>query len=215
MTCWPASVLIELRGRPASVSVSHLGINAAEMLARLMMELRQAVFDLNRDNNAPWDRYPSPNQFVVHRLSSAGEPLTVPERASASAYVTFTPPATPGEMRALLETVGAQFSERFQLPFKPVFDWSGFVAKPVFSEAEDLERTISSAAKNAASAMEFGPSTGTSDMRHFAARGIPCVLFGPGRGFNPHRPDERYDLGSLPIMLSVLLGTVTRWCAGA
>jgi acetylornithine deacetylase/succinyl-diaminopimelate desuccinylase-like protein len=27
-------------------------------------------------------------------------------------------------------------------------------------------------------------------MRHFAKRGIPCLLYGPGCGFNPHRVDE-------------------------
>ena len=85
---------VELRGLPASVSVSHLGLNAAEMLARLMLELRQVVFDLNDANTAPWDRYPTPNQFVVQSLNAAGDLLTVPVRAMGSAYLTFTPPAT-------------------------------------------------------------------------------------------------------------------------
>jgi acetylornithine deacetylase/succinyl-diaminopimelate desuccinylase-like protein len=61
--------------------------------------------------------------------------------------------------------------------------------------------------------MEFVPSTGTSDMRHFAARGIPCVLFGPGRGFNPHRANEHYYLDDLPKMTTLLLGMIERWCA--
>lgn len=206
---------IELRGRPASVSVSHLGLNAAEMLARLMLELRQAVFDLNIKNLAPWDRYPSPNQFVVQSLSAAGEPLTVPVKATGTAYLTFTPPATIGEIRALLETTAAKFSDRVNLPARPLFDWSGFMAEPISSGSAELERTICAAAKaGSIGEVTFGPSTGTSDMRHFAARGIPCVLFGPGRGFNPHRSDERYDLSSILPMLGLLIRTVTQWCSG-
>jgi acetylornithine deacetylase len=206
---------IELRGLPASVSVSHLGLNAAEMLARLMLELRQAVFDLNIKNIPPWDRYPSPNQFVVQSLSAAGEPLTVPVKATGSAYLTFTPPATVDEIRTLLEATAAKFSDRFNLSARPIFDWSGFMAEPVSSASAELERAIGAAAKDGGMGeVTFGPSTGTSDMRHFAARGIPCVLFGPGRGFNPHRPDERYDLSSILPMLGLLIRTVTQWCSG-
>lgn len=201
---------IELHGRPASVSVSHVEVNAAEMLARLMLELKQTVFDLNRGNKAPWDRYPSPNQFVVQSLHSAGDPLTVPERAVGSAYVTFTPPATLRDVQTLLETTAVRFSERFRLPAMPIFDWSGFAAEPVFSRSAELEGAIAVAAQESGiGQVAFGPSTGTSDMRHFAARGIPCVLFGPGRGFNPHRQDECYDLGSISPMLRLLVRTVT------
>ena len=47
---------IELRGRPASVSVSHLGINAAEMLARLMLELRKQCSTLMPATKLPGTR---------------------------------------------------------------------------------------------------------------------------------------------------------------
>ena len=115
----------------------------------------------------------------------------------------------------MLEATAAKFSDRFNLPERPIFDWSGFMAEPVFSVSAELERAIGVAAKESGmSEVTFGPSTGTSDMRHFAARGIPCVLFGPGRGFNPHRPDERYDLSSIPPMVGLLIRTVIQWCSG-
>jgi hypothetical protein len=61
-------------------------------------------------------------------------------------------------------------------------------------------------------ALQFGPSTGISDLRHFANRSIPCMLYGPGRGFNPHRPDEHYYLADLPISMKFYLDFVSRWC---
>jgi acetylornithine deacetylase/succinyl-diaminopimelate desuccinylase-like protein len=68
------------------------------------------------------------------------------------------------------------------------------------------------ARKNGIVDVRIGPSTGTSDMRHFARRGIPCVLYGPGRGYNPHRPDEHFLLDDLPVMMKVYLDAVVEWC---
>ena len=60
--------------------------------------------------------------------------------------------------------------------------------------------------------IEVGPSTGLSDMRHFAALGTPCLLYGPGTGYNPHRPDERYHLTDLPRMDPFYVALARRWC---
>ena len=73
----------------------------------------------------------------------------------------------------------------------------------------EIEAVIARAAKVP---IAFGPSTGTSDMRHFVQRGIPCVLFGPGRGYNPHRADERFELASLVEMTDLLTDVVLEWC---
>jgi acetylornithine deacetylase/succinyl-diaminopimelate desuccinylase-like protein len=49
-------------------------------------------------------------------------------------------------------------------------------------------------------------------MRHFGKRGIPCLLYGPGRGFNPHRADEHFLLDDLPRMMKVYLDMIDAWC---
>jgi acetylornithine deacetylase len=204
---------IEMAGRPASVSVSHMGTNAAEMLAQLLLDLRAAVFDLNARNTAPWTVFPSPNQFSTVALRCDEAPLTVPAVASAVCYATFTPPMTIAGFRSLAERVGREFAGRHHLSREPAFDWSGFAAEPVASESSALEHAIQAAAANVMDQqVSFGPSTGTSDLRHFAARGIPCVLFGPGVGYNPHRADEHFHLDSLSSTVRVLLHAVSRWC---
>jgi acetylornithine deacetylase/succinyl-diaminopimelate desuccinylase-like protein len=60
--------------------------------------------------------------------------------------------------------------------------------------------------------IDVGPSTGTSDMRHFSLAGIPCMLYGPGNGYNPHRPDEHYYLDDLPRIILFYLAFVNGWC---
>jgi acetylornithine deacetylase/succinyl-diaminopimelate desuccinylase-like protein len=59
------------------------------------------------------------------------------------------------------------------------------------------------------------PSTGTSDLRHFAKRGIPGVLYGPGRGVNPHRAGERYELADLAPMIRFFVELAAEWCGHA
>jgi acetylornithine deacetylase len=207
-------LVITVKGRPASVSVSHVGINAAEMLASLLLEMRQAILARNAANEAPWTRLPSPNQFVVQSLQAQGAPLTVPAAAMAQAYITFTPPARLADIRAILLAVAEEFARKNELPEPPALDWSGFATEPVTSRSAELVAAINEAARRQGmDEIDFGPSTGTSDLRHFVDLGIPCVLYGPGMGFNPHRANEHYHLESLPKMVKLLLDLITEWTA--
>jgi len=196
-------------GRPASVSVSHMGVNAAELLSELVLEIRSAVFALNGQNAAPWTQYPSPNQCSVVALNCPEATLTVPPAASATCYATFTPPRTLAEFRQVVSDEVKRFAARHRLERLPEVDWRGFATEPVRAPAAALESAISTAAGQA---IPFGPSTGTSDLRHFAARGVPAVLFGPGVGQNPHQANESVSLASVANTTEVLARTIDAWC---
>jgi acetylornithine deacetylase len=208
---------IALQGKPASVSVSHLGANAAEMLSRLLLHLRDAFHRLNAERQPPWTEFPSPYQFVIHGMSADAPRFSVPVAARARCFATFPPPATTASMRAFLEDESARHAQLNGYPDLPVFAWDGFTAEPVRCATDELRRLLRDAARrNGIPEVRIGPSTGTSDMRHFAKRGIPCVLYGPGRGFNPHRPDEHFLLDDLPFMTKLYLNMIVSWCnAGA
>jgi acetylornithine deacetylase len=95
----------------------------------------------------------------------------------------------------------------------PQFVWDGFTAEPVGAATDEFRALVRQIAqRHGIAEFRIGPSTGTSDMRHFAKRGIPCLLYGPGRGFNPHRPDEHFLLDDLPFMMKVYLDMVVDWC---
>ena len=204
---------LRLAGQPASVAVSHVGINAAEMAARLLLRLRDGVFALNADRMPPWTRFPSPFQFVIHKFMSVGALKTVPAEAWAQCYLTFPPPYTLAATRTFLEEAAEQFAREQSLPTAPAFNWDGFATEPVRSATNEFEAHLqASAAALCLPPIEVGPSTGTSDLRHFVSAGIPCLLYGPGAGFNPHRPDEHYHLDDLPLMVHIYLNVIQSWC---
>jgi acetylornithine deacetylase len=205
---------VSVTGRPASVSVSHLGINAAEVLAQLVLDLREAVFALNAGRADPWTRFPSPYQMVIHALDSTGEPNTVPAAASGRCYVTFPPPYDLGRMTQFVRDRVAAFAARQGLPISPAIQFDGYAADPVRSPRSDLDRALQAAVvASGLPPVDIGPSTGTSDMRHYVAEGTECLLYGPGAGFNPHRADEHFRLEDLPRIVLVLLNLVLVWCA--
>jgi acetylornithine deacetylase len=203
---------VKVSGRPASVSVSHMGLNAAEALFELLLRLRCDVLALNEGRPAPWTQFPSPNQFSTQSVSSVDRPLTVPDHAEAQCYMTFTPPHTVQSMRRRIEDAVQQFAAQRGVPAIAV-QWEGcFFTEVVDSNATALENAMQIVAQSLGRPpLRFVPSTGTSDMRHFVARGIPCILFGPGRGFNPHRADEHFHLEDLNWMTAMLLGIVRHW----
>ena len=204
---------LNVKGKPVSVSVAHVGANAAEMLAGLVLHLKQTVLGLNPDRREPWTRFPSPNQFVVQSFHCDEVQLTVPDKADAVLYAMFTPPHTLRSMVELIEQEAAKYATAHEWPFAPVFDWAGFAAEPVKSSAGKLEALVARhAATQGIEAIDFGPSTGTSDMRHFCSHNIPCLVYGPGGGFNPHRADEHYQLDDLPRMVKLLTGVIEEWC---
>jgi acetylornithine deacetylase len=204
---------IEVKGRPAAVGVSHLGVNAAEMLARLFLRLKEFVHALNVECVPPWTQFPSPFQFVVCELASQGDALTIPESARAACHVTFPPPWTAEKMRNALRAQVQAFAREHSLPEVPRVQVTGLSVDPIASSSVELEAAL----QRTASALgwppiQIAPSTGTSDLRHFAAAGIPCLLYGPGRGYNPHRPDEHYLLEDLPRMILFMLTLAQDWC---
>jgi acetylornithine deacetylase len=205
---------LSVKGRPASVSVSHMGCNAAEALMAFLLHLRDKILALNSGRAQHWAQFPSPNQCVTQSINATAQPLTVPDSAEAMCYMTFTPPHTVESMRRYMEAEVSDFAARHQVPDMTIH-WQGwFAAEPVMSPCAELERVIQAALHAVGRpSIPFGPSTGTSDLRHFAARNIPCVLFGPGRGFNPHRADEHFHLDDLEPMVTLLTDIVRRWTA--
>jgi len=205
---------IGVKGKPASVSVSHLGANAAEMLSRTVLHLRDAVHRLNDARQPPWTQFPSPYQFIIHGLHADASRLTVPVEAKARCFVTFAPPTSIESMREFLQDESRKHALANNYLHLPQFDWDSIAIEPVScTETTELRRILGeSANRNGITKVDIGPSTGGSDMRHFAKRGIPCLLYGPGRGYNPHRADEHFLLDDLPLMMKVYLDIAAAWC---
>jgi acetylornithine deacetylase len=204
---------LDVKGRPASVAVSHVGWNAAELLVDLALALKHEIHGFNSDLQAPWDRFPRPFQCIVQQLSSGAPIFTLPEDASALLYVTFCPPLSVAAMTDRITNFAADFARTRGWPEPPRIRWGDIRLEAVSSASDELAAVLrDAAAATGGGPVDVGPSTGTSDLRHFARRGIPCLLHGPGTGFNPHRSDEYYELGDLLPMLSRYLEVAVRVC---
>src|SRR5262245_62106494 len=176
-------VHIAVKGRPASVGVSHMGANAAEMLSRTLLGLRDAFFRLNDRRQPPWTEFPSPYQLVIHGLNADAPRFCVPVEASARCFVTFPPPDTIQSMRRFLEAAGRSYARTHGFPDAPVFAWEDFAAEPVCCADAELRTLVADAAtRHGLPEVRIGPSTGTSDMRPLARRGLSWPLDGPARG---------------------------------
>lgn len=207
------SFAIELAGKSASVSVAHLGLNAAELLAELIAAMKAEIVALNADRLPPWTVFPSPFNLSTTAFHAEGGVFTIPERATARCFVTFPPPCSMAAMRSRLEAAAERFGHQRGLVPPPSVTWDGLSVEPVTAPAEELAAALQSAASRSGfPPIAVSPSTGSSDMRHFVAQGIPCLLYGPGRGFNPHRPDEHYYLDDLAPMVRLFLELTETWC---
>jgi len=202
---------VRVTGRPASISVAHLGANAIEDLCELALRLTRRIRCLNESKAPPWDVFPFPFQCILHKVNGAGGDQTVPEQAEAELYVTYVPPETRKSIMAVIGEECRRFAGDAGIDV-PDLDWSLFNAEPASSSDAALFSAIQASAERAGlPGIAFGPSTGTSDLRHFAARGIPCVLYGPGSGQNPHRYDESYDLDDLPRTIEFYANLILQW----
>lgn len=210
------SFTMRLHGRPASVSVAHMGLNAAESLAALTAEMKAGIVAMNADRQPPWTVFPSPYNFSITGFHADADVFTVPDQASARCFVTFPPPASLASVREWLQHCAADHCRRHGLDKAVEFLWDGLAVEPVCSPPSDLPAALQRAAGAAGlGAVAVGPSTGASDMRHFTAAGIPCLLYGPGRGFNPHRADEHYYLDDLAPMAALFLHLIDDWCGAS
>jgi acetylornithine deacetylase len=195
---------VAVTGKPVSVAVTHLGVNAAECASALALQVKAAVHHLNDSRSETWRVLPSPFQASLQQLAAAAPIFTVPERATAEFHFTFCPPYTLATFQQFVEDRIRAVSAENNWP-PPQVEWVGFNCEPVAAKVAALEARLAAAvAATGGPPVVIGPSTGTSDLRHYVAAGVPCLLHGPGNGQNPHRPDEYFDLRDLPTMIARL-----------
>jgi acetylornithine deacetylase len=203
-------------GKPASVSVSHMGINAAEIAAKWVAHIKSAVEALNSNRDAPWTIFPSPFQCIFLGMEATEGQFTVPDQAKARFHAVYCPPWKLAEFKAMIEREAEKFSSLYPMAGPPQLSYEGYQSDPVGASSPELERTlVQTAERTGLGRISIGPSTGLSDLRHFANRGIPCLLYGPGRGMNAHRADEHYFLEDLPRMVRLYTEICLEWCARA
>jgi acetylornithine deacetylase len=208
---------IEVPGVATHGSTPYVGVSAIERY----LGLHRALADLQDRRNAdpePLLRHlPVPYPLSVGRLSAGAWASSVPDLLVAEGRYGLRVEEDPAEARAELEAAvaGAADADPFLRDHPPVVSWPGGQFAGGHLPSGHVLRDVVGLAH---SAVVGGPPPGEhgapwgSDLRLYAAAGIPTLHYGPGDIRTAHGPAERVPLPEVLTCARVLTLAILRHC---
>jgi acetylornithine deacetylase len=202
-------------GLASHSALNHLGVNAIEIAAEIIVHLRQRNLDF-RARGPFADGFEPPHCTVTTGVIEGGTALNIVPGACRFAFEFRTLPGQ--EAAALLAEVQA-FAESELLPAMRArhpdagIAWRELMSYPALgsAEASGFEQLCCEVAGGGAPRkMAFGTEAGL-----FAARGIASVVCGPGDIAVAHQSDEYVELAELGRCSDFLRRLVDRSVAAA
>ncbi|MEM7041274.1 MAG: acetylornithine deacetylase [Pseudomonadota bacterium] len=184
-------------GRASHSALNHLGVNAVEVAAEIVAKLRRMNLDF-RANGPFIDGYEPPHCTVSTGVMQGGTALNI---VPSSCSFEFEFRLMPGQDAERLFAEVHEFSMKELLPaMKAVADeaaieWHELMSYPALGSDGDapIERLACSLTDTVVPAkLSFGTEAG-----HFAKRGVPSIVCGPGHMIVAHKPDEYVDIQQL------------------
>ncbi len=195
-------------GRASHSALNHLGVNAVEMAAEIVAKLRAMNLDF-RANGPFVDGFEPPHCTVSTGVMTGGTALNV---VPAFCRFEFEFRLLPGQDAArLLDQVQA-FASTALLPAmrsiagEASIEWHELMSYPALGsdQSSAIERL---GCRLTGTVLPVKLSFGT-EAGHFAKRGIPAIVCGPGHMEVAHRPDEYLEFGQLHACLDFLSGLI-------
>jgi acetylornithine deacetylase len=184
-------------GRASHSALNHQGVNAVEMAAEIVSRLREMNLDFSVEG--PFiEGFEPPHCTVTTGQMAGGTALNI---VPSSCRFEFEFRLLPGqEAKALLAAV-QDFADRTLLPGmrgiapEATIEWEELMSYPALgrdriSEIERLGCALTST--DEPRKLAFGTEAG-----HFAKRGIPSIVCGPGDIAVAHKPDEYVEISQL------------------
>ena len=195
-------------GRASHSALNHLGVNAIEMAAEIVAKLRAMNLDF-RANGPFFDGFQPPHCTVSTGVVNGGTALNI---VPASCRFEFEFRLLPGQDAARLLGEVQTFAVRELLPsMRSIADeaniqWEEMMSYPALGSdrTSAIERL---GCRLTGTVLPVKLSFGT-EAGHFAKRGIPSIVCGPGHMEVAHQPDEYVDLGQLNACLDFLSGLI-------
>jgi acetylornithine deacetylase len=189
-------------GVPAHAAVRREGVSAIDRYVEVHAALHAHEQRVNRDvAHALLRELDLPYPLLVGRIEGGRWSSQVPDRLVFEGRLGVRVEETPAAARAAFEEAVHAVCPEAEIA------WTGGQFAP---GATDPEHPFVGAVR-AAAAAELGappPLVGVpygSDMRHFCARGIPCVMLGPAGLELAHAVDERVSVGDLVALARLLV----------
>jgi acetylornithine deacetylase len=199
-----AGYVCTVSGRASHSALNHLGVNAIEVAARIITELRR----LNDEFRAEGPFAPGfepPHCTVSTGVIAGGSALNiVPDQCRFEFEFRPLPGQDPDALFARIR----DWAERTLLPamrsVSPAtgIAWQELMSYPALGLADGAgieELCCRLTGTEQPIKLAFGTEAG-----HFASRGIPTVVCGPGEISVAHRPDEYVELAQLESCASFL-----------
>jgi acetylornithine deacetylase len=209
---------VTVEGRSAHAATPWMGVSALEKMIAAYGALEKLAERRRGAQDHPlFSSFPDAAPFSIG-VARAGEwRSTVAERAVMIGRLGIMPGESLAHGRA--EIVDALHSltaeDEWLHGHPPVVSWdnAGFASWDTDPGSEIVE-TVTGAAEAVLGPRPLGAVTYGSDAGHFAQRGVPVVIFGPGRITDAHAPDESVSEDDVLAVAKALALTIVRYAPG-
>ena len=206
---------IEVAGRAAHASTRDAGVSAVDAYLPLHRALAELEARRNADPDPLLAEHPIPYAVSVGVLRSGDWASTVPDRLVAEGRLGVRLGEDPAAARAELERCLAEVAatDPWLRDHPPAVSWPGgqFASGrlPAGHPLRDLVRAAHADAVGGPAVPERGAPYG-SDLRLYAAAGVPTLQFGPGDVRVAHSPREQVRIPEVVAVARTLVLTALR-----
>ncbi|MET8987717.1 ArgE/DapE family deacylase [Nonomuraea wenchangensis] len=205
---------LEIAGRAAHGATRYEGVNAVEAFWPVFEAIRRLEAERNRDAHELFGGNPMPYPIEIGVVRAGDWASTVPDLLVAEGRLGVRLDEDPAAARAAFEEAVAGVAHPWLRDNPPTVTWpGGQFASGRLPAGHELLGQVAGAvadvtgARPAESAAPYG-----SDLRLYAAGGIPTLHYGPGDVRYAHAPREQVDLGELRAVTRALALLVVRRC---
>jgi acetylornithine deacetylase len=208
---------LEVPGAATHAATPYAGSSAIDSYVRLHMGLQSLQAERNRIVEPLMREYPTPYPLVIGRVQAGDWSSSVPDLLVAEGRLGLRIDEDPAAARAELEYWVAVVAEAdpYLRDHPPVVTWSGGqFAGGKLPEGHGLRDVVAQAHADVAGGppiRERGAPYG-SDLRLYAAGGIPTLHYGPGDVRLAHGPDEAVEVDEVVRVAETLVLTALRTC---
>jgi acetylornithine deacetylase len=208
---------LEVEGRATHASTPYAGASAIDAY----LAIHWALAELQAERNAVVEplmrEYPVPYPLVIGRLRAGDWSSSVPDLLVADGRLGLRIEEDPADARRQLEEKVAEVSAQdpFLRDHPPVVRWSGGqfagghlpAVHPLRGLVQDAHADVTASPPLRERGAPYG-----SDLRLYAAEGIPTLHYGPGDVRLAHGPDESVELDEVVRVAETLVLATLRAC---
>lgn len=206
---------LEIAGRAAHGAARLEGVNAVEVFFPVFEAIRKLEADWNRDVPAVFAGNPLPYPIEIGTVQAGDWASTVPDLLVAEGRLGVRLDEDPAAARAAFEEAVRSVEHPWLKENPPAVTWPGgqFASGRLPAGHPLLQEVRQAAADTAGVTLPEAAAPYGSDLRLYAAAGIPTLHYGPGDVRHAHAPREQVPLPEFLRVIRALAVLAVRRCA--